>query len=207
MTGAAQVLAIDYRGFGDSTEVSVREETLVEDGVAALTWLRRKVGAGAEIFVFAHSLGSAVAAGTLTKLSGEVSGVILMSPFNNFLAEVLWKFDQTSSPLQYYLWAAVRAVTGTALPRYFLQQLGVEFNTDQHLLSSCHGPLLILHAEDDDKIPVELARKLVEDLKTGGKTDVSLHVYDKSYGYQHHDIYKAENLPALILDFTSKKLS
>ena len=180
---------------------------MVEDGVAALSWLRRKEGAGAEILVFAHSLGCAVAAHALTKQHGElsgVSGVILMAPFNNFLDEAHWKLDQTSSWVKYYLWAAVRTVTGSTLPRYLLQQLGVQFNTDQHLLSSCQAPLLILHAEDDDKIPVELARKLVEDLKSGGKTKVSLHIYDKSYGYQHHDIYKAENLPTLILDFTSK---
>ena len=181
---------------------------MVEDAVAGLDWLRRKVGAGADIYVFAHSMGTAVAAHALTKQVGEVSGLILMSPFNNFLAEVIWKFEQTSSTsswLKYYLWRAVWSVTGTALPRYLLRQLDVQFNTDQHLLS-LHAPLLILHAEDDDKIPVEFARKLVEDLKTGGKTDVSLHVYDKSYGYQHHDIYKAENLPALILEFTSKKI-
>ena len=177
---------------------------MVEDSLAGLSWLRRKVGSGVDIYVFAHSLGTAVAAHALSKQSGEVSGLILMSPFNNFLAEVIWSVEQTSSWLKYYLWTAVWAVTGTNLPRYLLRQLDVEFNTDRHLLS-LHLPLLILHAEDDDKIPLELARKLVEDLKTGGKTDVSLHVYDKSYGYQHHDIYKAENLPSLILEFTAKK--
>ena len=178
---------------------------MVEDGVRGLSWLRKKVGTGVDIYVFAHSLGTAVAAHALSKQMGEVSGFILMSPFNNFLAELIWKFEQTSSWLKYYLWTAVWSVTGSALPGYLLRQLDVQFNTDQHLLS-LHTPLLILHAEDDDKIPVELARRLVEDLKTGGKTDVTLHVYDKSYGYQHHDIYKAENLPALILDFTSKKI-
>ena len=97
----------------------------MEDGVAALSWLRRKEGAGAEILVFAHSLGCAVAAHALTKQHGElsgVSGVILMAPFNNFLDEALWKLDQTSSWVKYYLWAAVRTVTGSTLPRYLLQQ-------------------------------------------------------------------------------------
>ena len=179
---------------------------MVEDALAGLDWLRRKVGgAGVDIYVFAHSLGTAVAAHALSVQAREVSGLILMSPFNNFLAEISWKLDQTSSWLRSHLWRTVRAVTGTALPGYLLRQLDVQFNTDQHLLS-LQAPLLILHAEDDDKIPLELARKLVEDLKTGGKTDVLLHVYDKSYGFRHHDIYKAENLPALILDFTSKEM-
>ena len=45
--------------------------------------MRRKVGAGVDIYVFAHSLGTAVAAKALTKQTTGVSGLILMSPFNN----------------------------------------------------------------------------------------------------------------------------
>ena len=107
---------------------------MVEDSLDGLSWLRGKVGPGVDIYVFAHSLGTAVAAHALSKHSGEVSGLILMSPFNNFLAEVIWSVEQTSSWLKYYLWTAVWSVTGSALPGYLLRLLDVQFNTDQHLL-------------------------------------------------------------------------
>ena len=38
------VLAIDYRGFGDSSPVRLSERTTVEDARAALTWIADKLG-------------------------------------------------------------------------------------------------------------------------------------------------------------------
>jgi len=49
------VLAIDYRGFGDSTEVSdIRETTVVEDAHRALRYLRDTIGASS-VIVWGHS--------------------------------------------------------------------------------------------------------------------------------------------------------
>ena len=36
-----KVLAIDYRGFADSTPVDVTETTLLEDSLFALAWLKK----------------------------------------------------------------------------------------------------------------------------------------------------------------------
>ena len=82
-----------------------------------------------------------------------------------------------------------------------LGQGSVEVSAEQ--APGVNTPLLVLHAEDDDKIPVELARKLVLYLTSLGKTNVRLHVYDESHGYKHDDIFKAQDLPSLILEFTS----
>ena len=38
------VLAIDYRGFGDSSPVTLAEKTVVEDARAALSWISDKLG-------------------------------------------------------------------------------------------------------------------------------------------------------------------
>ena len=38
------VLAIDYRGFGDSSPVKLSETTAVEDARAALSWIQDKLG-------------------------------------------------------------------------------------------------------------------------------------------------------------------
>ena len=46
------MLTIDYRGFGDSTDISVTEDTMAEDALAALAWLRKKVGSEARLIPF-----------------------------------------------------------------------------------------------------------------------------------------------------------
>ena len=196
------MLTIDYRGFGDSSETGVTEGSLLEDAMAGLSWLREKGGADLHILVLGHSLGTAVAARAVAEQSCQVSGLILMAPFNNLLDEVISKCEGTSSRLKYWLWCVVSALSGKAVLRYLLSKLQVEFRTDEHL-ASVNTPLLVLHAEDDDKIPVELARKLVLYLTSLGKTNVRLHVYDESHGYKHDDIFKAQDLPSLILEFTS----
>ena len=38
------MLAIDYRGFGDSSPVNLAEKTVVEDARAALSWIADKLG-------------------------------------------------------------------------------------------------------------------------------------------------------------------
>ena len=196
------MLTIDYRGFGDSSETGVTEGSLLEDALAGLSWLQEKGGTDLHILVLGHSLGTAVAARTVAEQSAQVSGLILMAPFNNLLDEVISKCEGTSSRLKCWLWCVVSALSGKAVLRYLLSKLQVEFRTDDHL-ASVNTPLLVLHAEDDDKIPVELARKLVLYLTSLGKTNVRLHVYDESHGYKHDDIFKAPNLPSLILEFTS----
>ena len=44
----------------------------------------------------------------------------------------------------------------------------------------------MLHAEDDPKIPVRLARSLVEAVRRGGREDISLEVALASLGYAHN---------------------
>lgn len=54
------VLAIDYRGFGNSTDVQPSEAGVVEDAMAAWRWLAEQHPEAAR-YVFGHSLGGAVA--------------------------------------------------------------------------------------------------------------------------------------------------
>lgn len=49
------VLAIDYRGFGDSSPVDLREETVVADARAALGWVMAKLGDRPKVLVWGHS--------------------------------------------------------------------------------------------------------------------------------------------------------
>ncbi|GAB5033545.1 monoacylglycerol lipase abhd12 [Nannochloropsis oceanica] len=75
-TMEAHVIAIDYRGFGDSTG-SPSEAGLGLDARAVWTWVQEKVGGKegeggpANIYLYGHSLGSGVALGLAHYLSEE----------------------------------------------------------------------------------------------------------------------------------------
>ena len=58
---------------------------------------------------------------------------------------------------------------------------------DEHL-GQVPCPVLVLHAEDDPKIPVSLARALVEEVRQGGKDDISMEVTPASLGYAHNQV-------------------
>ena len=55
------VLAVDYRGYGDSTVISPTEASCVRDARAALAWLTAKLGDRVKVVVWGHSLGTAIA--------------------------------------------------------------------------------------------------------------------------------------------------
>lgn len=67
---AANVLAIDYRGFGDSTG-SPSESGLLADGRAAWDWLVDRGTAADSIVIMGHSLGTSVAALLGEQLASE----------------------------------------------------------------------------------------------------------------------------------------
>jgi len=203
-----RVLAIDYRGFGDSTDISEDEDTVVQDALVALDWLRNKVGEETDIFVWAHSLGTGIACHALAKeviQKGEnpqVQGLILEAPFNNFGEEFIAKTSNTSNPVAKAALSALYALTGDILPDALLRLFNMEFTSDI-FLPKILCPVMMLHAEDDDKIPIELAKKLYESARADGKKNIDFHFFDKNLGFKHHDIYQAENLPAMIREFTS----
>ena len=86
------VLAVDYRGFGKSTELLPSEETAYADARAALEELKRREPDPARRFIYGHSLGGALAidlaAGPLKQADNEVGGVIIESTFTSITAVV-----------------------------------------------------------------------------------------------------------------------
>ncbi len=71
----------------------------MEDTIIAYKWLKNNFASeekleGYPILVFAHSLGAAIASHALAKLSAQaeltnLTGLILMAPFNNFTDEFI----------------------------------------------------------------------------------------------------------------------
>ncbi|KAI3482788.1 hypothetical protein L1887_54466 [Cichorium endivia] len=78
------VVAIDYRGFGDSSG-SPSEAGVVEDAHAAYRWIKRQQGrSNQRVTLFGQSLGTGIAAILATQLAEhDEVGVVLMAPYAN----------------------------------------------------------------------------------------------------------------------------
>ena len=89
-----RVLAIDYRGFADSSSVDVTETTLLEDALVSVAWIKNKIDDRDRFIIWGHSLGAAVACRTMQSLEASdqqrelVDTLVLESPFNNLLDEI-----------------------------------------------------------------------------------------------------------------------
>ncbi|RTZ44653.1 alpha/beta fold hydrolase [Candidimonas sp. SYP-B2681] len=78
------VLAIDYRGFGESSHVLPSQGTATQDANAALQELARRQPDPARRFVYGHSLGGAVAVALAVQADQpEFAGLILESTFTS----------------------------------------------------------------------------------------------------------------------------
>jgi hypothetical protein len=87
------VLAIDYRGFGQSTRLTPSEASSYEDAEAAWAYLAQ-LAPGAKRYIFGHSLGGAIASQLALK-HPEADGLILEGTFTSIPAivkETKWGF-------------------------------------------------------------------------------------------------------------------
>ncbi|KAJ7043834.1 Alpha/Beta hydrolase protein [Mycena alexandri] len=161
---SANVLAIDYRGFGDSTG-SPTEAGLALDARAAWNWLITNGATADQILIVGHSLGTGVSALLSAQLSDEKispRGVVLLSPFSS-IAKVLETYSilgvvPLMKPLAMIPWVAgafsppphllalrrrIELVKRTIIHR---------FDTEA-LVPRMKGSILIAHAENDWEIP------------------------------------------------------
>lgn len=144
----ANVLAIDYRGFADSTG-RPSEAGLVRDARAAWDWLISRGAKEEDVLLMGHSLGTGVASQLVSQLDAEGinhRGLVLLSPFSS-IPEVLKTYSvlglvPVMKPLTMFPWALNMA----------LRLLVHRFDTLQvvpHIKSS----VIIAHALNDFDIP------------------------------------------------------
>jgi abhydrolase domain-containing protein 12 len=188
------VLAIDYRGYGDSTG-RPSEDGIIEDAHAIYDYARKKAPSK-NIFVWGHSMGTGVASRAVAEMSDSArapDGLVLESPFNN-LRDVI--FHHPFSALFRWL----------PLFEYFLVEplirTGLVMSSDKHVVRvSC--PILIMHAEDDHIIPPKLGRKLAEVAKEASK-DVDYVEFEAHRQFKHKFIHRSEELPEILTGFFNK---
>ena len=129
------VLILDYRGYGES-EGTPSESGLYLDADAALGELMQRLGLAAErIALFGQSLGTAVAVELAYRHAP--AGVILEAPFTSV----------RDMARRHYPWLPVRSLLRTRFDSL-------------SKIADVSAPLLIIHGEDDETVPVEMGARL-----------------------------------------------
>jgi uncharacterized protein len=131
------LLAFDYRGYGESEGVPT-EEGLYKDAQAAYRYLREKMGVPPErIVVFGHSLGSAVAIDLVSRAS--TAGLIVEGSLTSAVER----------GQELYPFIPVRWIAASRYPSI-------------EKISRVTVPKLFLHAKGDEVIPLAHGRRLFE---------------------------------------------
>jgi uncharacterized protein len=141
------VLAIDYRGFGKSTNELPSEAKAYEDARAAWDWLGDKYP-GRPRYIFGHSLGGAIAIELAAQVKDE-AGTVVEGTFTS-IPDVVSTFKWGWLPVSLLITQRFEAVKR-------VPEIG--------------SPLLVVHGGDDRLIQPELGRKLFE-AATGRKAFV-----------------------------------
>lgn len=136
------VLAVDYRGWGASTSIIPSEQTIVQDAQVAWKELVRRQPRAASRVIYGHSMGSGVAVSLASSLAypADYDGLILESAFTSF--------DDVAHEAGF--WATL------------LQHFGTEHFASIDKIGQIHAPVLMLHGELDDTIPIRLGRRLFD---------------------------------------------
>ena len=132
------VLAIDYRGFGKSTQVLPSEDMAYEDARAAWDWLAQKYP-NRHRYIFGHSLGGAVAIDLASQVEDE-RGTIVEGTFTS-IPDVASSFK--------WGWLPV----GPLITQRF---------ESVRKVAKVGSPLLVVHGDSDNLINSELGKKLYE---------------------------------------------
>ncbi len=130
------LLAISYRGYGGSTG-SPTQKGLMEDGETAYLEARARGYDGARIVLMGESLGTGIAIALAA--THEAAALVLDSPYSSAVE--------------------VAAAHYAIFPVNWL--MFDRFRSDL-AIGDVHIPILVLHGDEDDIIPINLSRRLFE---------------------------------------------
>jgi uncharacterized protein len=135
------VLAIDYRGFGRSSDTLPSEKSVDDDARAAWDWLAAKYP-GRDRYVFGHSLGGAVAVDLASEV-GDAKGLIVEGTFTS-IPDVFHSMKWGWLPLTPFITTRFDSIDK---------------------IGKVKVPVLVVHGADDSLIPPALGRALYEHAK------------------------------------------
>lgn len=134
------ILAVDYRGWGDSTPIIPSEETITADAQVAWNELARRQPAPGRRVIFGHSMGGAVAVRLASGLRhGHDYGALVLESTFTRLPDVAAEAG---------FWGRIAAGVTT-----------LEFDSLSRI-GQVDAPITMLHGDADDTVPVQLGRRL-----------------------------------------------
>lgn len=168
------VLAIDYRGFGESTPLLPSEESAFEDAAAGLHELARRQPKADNRFIYGHSLGGAIAIDLATRPDlPEFAGLIVESSFTS-----------TRAMLGTLEWGGLPGAGLLVTQRF----------DSARKLASLATPLLLIHGTDDHVVPHTMSDELYEaasQLSTDMKQLIKIEGGSHSGSIRHATVYEA----------------
>ena len=125
-----------------------------------------------------------------------VVGLVLEAAFNNLGEEVHMLVTNKGRGLQ--------KILAPLIPVSPLLRLAdLTFASDE-VVGRLEIPVLLLHAEDDHVVPVELARRLLNSALKDGKQDIEMRVFDAEHCLGHSCIHKSVDLPDILKNFMER---
>jgi pimeloyl-ACP methyl ester carboxylesterase len=163
----ANVLLVDFRGYGSSSPLRAGGSTAAADARAAMLYLRQRGVRDSDVVICGWSIGSAIAA-RLAAETPEARGLILISPISSVsdVANEAWLFRYVLRPAELFLGAN-------------------RFDTAGRM-AAIHMPVLILSGSIDDLAQPWMARKIY----AGAKEPKTLQFID---GAGHNDVMEARD--------------
>lgn len=182
----AHVIAFDYRGFADSTNVMPSTFGLTNDTRNVYEWILKNNVTSNRIIIWGHSLGTAVATRFLNECPDEIYpfAAVIEAGFTSIVeASHHYPLIKLFSFLPYFEYCFVEPLVNNP---------ELNFNSTAQL-SAIRCPLLILHAEDDGIVSYDLGKKLYEQARHLQPKNVAQRTqfisYPAHFDYGHQDIY------------------
>lgn len=141
------IVAVDYRGWGDSTPIIPSEQTIVADAWRAWEELTRRQADPRKRVIYGHSMGGTIAVRLASELAyGSDYGALALESTFTSLPDVAAAAG---------FWGRVGATLTT-----------MQFDARSRI-GAVDAPVWILHGEKDRTVPVELGRQLRDAARPG----------------------------------------
>ena len=143
------VMAVDYRGWGDSTALVPSEASINADALLAWGEFQRRQSDPRKRVIFGHSMGGAVAVTLASGLHGgkDYAALVLESTFT--------RMPDVAAAAGF--WGRIAAATTT-----------LEFDSLSRI-ARIDAPILMLHGDVDRTVPIALGRRLHEAAPAGAR--------------------------------------
>jgi len=178
------IVTFDYRGYGDSTYETPSAYGLTSDTAYAYKWLLSQPNVHeSRVFVWGHSLGTAIAMSMVAGLSDDhkPSKIVLEAPFDTLANAIAnHPFSYPFRFIPYFEFFFVDPIKGS---------LELNFNSLEKVGRIKDTPILIIHAEDDGIIPFKLGENLYKHaVEKLGNMNIHFISISGSFGLGHKNI-------------------